>query len=151
MIDRLTARVGEVIPTLADFLSFAFFAPSLGLAVGSVKPALHLRHRDCVLRCWLANLDVEDGRGTDVIDPGVTLEHATPQDGRLEYGLRLHFGHMANAAGVNERDGADPQRHGQIVAYSLFIRLRSAVDSRHGPAHRSVEDSSRSDHRFRGC
>jgi hypothetical protein len=83
------------------------FDPLVRVRRGTLKPTLHLHHRDRVFRGWLAHLDVERGR-PDMLDPRVAPERANTENCRLEERFGLHLHSVPDATHVSERDGAGP-------------------------------------------
>ena len=70
------------------------------------EPAFDLLQRDRVGGRGFADVDVEDGGGADLLDPGIAAQALHAQDRRLVERFGLHIRAVANRAYVFEADGA---------------------------------------------
>jgi hypothetical protein len=66
-----------------------------------------------VLRGGLADLDVQDRRRPNLLEPRILPEHLHRQNGRFLQAFGLNFSPVPDLPVVNETDGANPQRYGE--------------------------------------
>jgi hypothetical protein len=79
-----------------------------------------------VLGGRLADLDVEYGRRANFLEPGILSEHLDGHDGGSVQSLGWDLRSVTNLPVVGVADRAGPDRHGQKISDSSFVRQSRA-------------------------
>jgi hypothetical protein len=88
----------------------------------SSQPAFDLLKGYRVLRGWLADLDLQNSRRTNLLEPRICSKQLYGQDGSLIEAFRLNFRPVFDLPVVDVRDEACPETHGR-EGYHAFRRI----------------------------
>src|SRR5262245_35391861 len=110
-------------------LELRFLAGLVRIRRRSGQPPLHLLKRYRVLRAWLSDFHVQDGRRSDFFEPGVLAKQLDRDDRGLKQALRLDLRGMPDLPVVHITDNAQANRHGRREYHDFRFLFARGVES----------------------